>query len=237
MKRIESKYDEFHARSPWKELERVQLEGGDNLALYERNGEFMIRANGRELMSSTAHLSEEQLGELGCAHLKSSSNARVLVGGLGLGYTLAAALRVLPFSAEVVVVELVREFVNWNLTLTGQGAGHPLRDRRVRIVIDDVQKVLARSQGQFDAVVLDVDNGRGLLSYEKNAHLYSADGMHVTRASLRTSGALAIWSDREDPQLEEALTLEGFATSVHNVPARGAGDPIHTIILGLLEGK
>ena len=218
---------------PWQPLDTAPLPGGGELILYHRDGEYMIRCDGLELMSSRAHGSEETLAELTCAPLQGAETPAVLIGGLGMGYTLAAALKVLPPGARVRVAELLPAVVAWNRGSLGHLAGRPLRDPRVTVVAADVNEVLRAAAGDYDAVLLDVDNGPLALAVQDNEALYGEAGLAAAREALRPGGVLAVWSAGPDPAFAERLARAGFAAECHEVPARrAAGDPMHTIFLG-----
>src|SRR4051794_17106150 len=144
----------------WQLLDTALVPGnGGELKLYRRGDELSIRADGNELMNSRAHASEEALARLGCAPIGARRKVRVLVGGLGMGFTLAETLRQLRKDAEVVVAELVPAVVRWNREFLGHLAGAPLEDPRVRVHVGDVAELLRSTRDHFDAILLDVDNG------------------------------------------------------------------------------
>jgi spermidine synthase len=179
---------------PWRELGRARAPDGGELILRERDGEFVIRVDGHELMSSRAHGSEEAMAHLACDHLAAAEAPRVLVGGLGLGYTLRATLDVLPASARVVVAELVPAVVEWNRGPLGPLAGRPLDDTRVEVHTGDVMALLRKTTVRFDAVLLDVDNGPAALTRKANQLIYGPTGLETIKRALRRGGALAVWS-------------------------------------------
>jgi hypothetical protein len=152
----------------WQTLERAAIPGGrGEISLHRRGEELSIRLGGAELMNSRQHGSEETLARLGCASIRQRARARVLVGGLGMGFTLAATLAELGQDSEVVVAELIPQVVAWNRVHLGQLAGHPLKDDRVRVNELDVRKLL-REPKAFDAILLDVDNGPAGLTVDSN---------------------------------------------------------------------
>ena len=184
-------------------------------------------------MSSRMHGSEEALAIAGCRHLRTAERPRVLVGGLGMAFTLRAALDLLPPDAVVTVVELVPAVVEWNRGPLGSLAGHPLKDRRVRIRVDDVGFTLRANPGQFDAILLDVDNGPAAFTSNANCGLYDNAGVAAAFAALRDGGALAVWSAWEDRKFEQRLRYHGFVAQVDRVRARlKKGGPRHVITLG-----
>lgn len=217
---------------PWELLGEARTPDGRLMALTRRGGEYVIHADGRSLMSSRMHGSEEALARSGCRGLARSAQPRVLIGGLGMGFTLRATLDALPSEASVVVAELVPAVVEWNRGPLGALAGHPLADRRVRLELADVAAVLRASQGAFDAVLLDVDNGPSAITTESNVGLYDDRGLAAARTALRPEGTLAVWSAREDRKFEQRLRHAGFRVAVERVRGRGKrGGPRHVVFL------
>jgi spermidine synthase len=185
------------------------------------------------LMSSRMHGSEEELAALACKHLASTEPPRVLVGGLGLGYTLRATLDLLPPSASVVVAELVAGVVEWNRGPLGPLANHPLADTRVSVAIGDVGKTMRLDKDGFDAILLDVDNGPDAFTAAGNADLYDNRGVTQAHAALRPGGVLAVWSAWEDRKFEQRLRWAGFTVTMHRMRARlKRGGPRHTVFVG-----
>jgi spermidine synthase len=218
---------------PWELLGTTRAPDGAELALTLRSGEYVILANGKSLMSSRMHGSEEALAALACARLRGREEPRVLVGGLGMGFTLRATLDLLPPGASVVVAELLPAVVEWNRGPLGPLAGHPLKDRRVRIEPGDVAVTLRSSVDAFDAILLDVDNGPAAFATSGNAGLYDNAGVAASYAALKRGGVLAVWSAREDRKFEQRLRYAGFRVHVEGVRARlKKGGPRHTIFLG-----
>jgi spermidine synthase len=192
----------------------------------------VIRVGGRELMSSRAHGSEEELAELACRPHAQAAAPRVLVGGLGLGYTLRATLDILPRGARVVVAEIVSAVVEWNRGPLAPLAGRPLDDARVSVEGCDVAHLLRRGP-RWDAILLDVDNGPIALTRMANHVLYTQVGLGVAKAALRPGGTLAVWSAAPDRAFVTRLRKAGFTAEAVDVPARGvAGGPMHTIFVG-----
>jgi spermidine synthase len=218
----------------WQVLAAVDIpNGGGTLTLAQRDQEFSIRLSGirGELMNSRVHGSEEALAELGCARLASIAGARVLVGGLGMGFTLAASLKTLPASAVVTVAELIAAVVEWNRGPLGECAGRPLDDHRTRVHIGDVAELVAGSHNAFDAILLDVDNGPEGLTHVDNQRLYSLAGLRTLYRALGPEGMLAIWSAGPDPQFVTRLKKTGFHVTVRSVRARPGKGSHHTIFL------
>jgi len=205
---------------PWEFLDRAQVPGGGaELCLYRRGEEFSIRANGRELMNSLVHGSEEALAELACDRIADCARPRILVGGLGMGFTLGAALKRLGTRARVVVAELVPAVVTWNQGPVGELAGHPLQDRRVTIRVNDVAEVLRGESQGFDAILLDVDNGPEGLTRPSNDWLYARPGLAAASAALRPGGVLAVWS--AGPNSHFNARLRGMEFDVEEIRVRG----------------
>jgi spermidine synthase len=206
---------------------------GTVLKLIRRSDEYIILANGKSLMSSLMHGSEEALATFACRRARTLEQPSVLIGGLGMGFTLRATLDILPPDAMVVVAELVPAVVEWNRGLLGPLAGQPLKDARVRVELDDVAVTLSSHRGQFDAVLLDVDNGPTAFTASNNAGLYDDRGIAAAFAALKMDGVLAVWSAREDRKFEQRLRHGRFAVEVERVRGRlKKGGPRHTIFLG-----
>lgn len=212
-------------------IDHTKTPDGKELVLYERDGVLTIRVDGLELMSSRAHGSEEAMADLVLAET-SARHPGVLVGGLGMGFTLRAVIDRVSFSSRVTVAELLPEIVTWNREHLAGLAGAPLDDPRVELVIDDVSKVIGSRPDAFDAILLDVDNGPAALTDKRNAQLYLAEGLATIRRSLRRGGILGVWSASPDHEYERALRRAGFRFRVETVPARrGAKGPKHTIFI------
>ena len=218
---------------PWELLGQTQTPDGSDMTLMRRDTEIVILANGKPLMSSRMHGSEEALAVMGCRHARTLEEPCVLIGGLGMGFTLRATLDLLPPGASVVVAELVPAVVEWNSGPLGPLAGHPLKDRRVRVEEGDVAATLRGSTDRFDAVLLDVDNGPVAFTASENANLYDDHGIAAARNALRAGGVLAVWSAWDDRKFEKRLRRGGFSVEVERVRARlKKGGPRHTIFLG-----
>ena len=219
---------------PWELLAATTTPDGDDMRLVKQDEEFVIWVNGRTLMSSRMHGSEEALATAACRRLQEAEGARVLVGGLGMGFTLAATLALLPADAVVTVAELVSAVVEWNRGPLGACAGHPLRDKRVRVTVNDVGFVLRGNPGGFDAILLDVDNGPAALTSLANEGLYDNAGVAASYAALKSGGVLAVWSAWEDRKFEQRLRFHGFEAEVERVRARlQKGGPRHAIFVGV----
>ena len=216
----------------WEVLGESSAPDGTTIQLRRRDREYLILANGKPLMSSRLHGSEEALATLGCKSARALEQPRVLVGGLGMGYTLRAVLDVLPSTAVVTVAELLPAVIEWNRASLAALAGHPLQDRRVRLKTGDVGFTLRANPGCFDVVLLDVDNGPAAFTAADNAGLYDNGGVAAAFAALRDGGTLAVWSAWGDRKFEQRLRFHGFRVEVMNVRARlERGGPRHTIFL------
>ncbi len=223
---------ELDAVKPWELLGETQTPDGTAMALTRRDREYVILANGKSLMSSLMHGSEEALATLACPHLRAIEEPSVLIGGLGMGFTLRATLDLLPPDAVVTVAEMVPAVVEWNRGPLGPLAGHPLKDKRVRVVVSDVNDVLASSRARFDAVLLDVDNGPAPFTAAANAGLYDDRGLAAARAALKDRGVLAIWSAWDNRKFVQRLRYAKFDVTVEHVRGRlKKGGPHHTIFL------
>lgn len=205
---------------------------GSELRLSQRNDEFSIKIAGKagELMNTRLHGSEDALAELACERIADHSAASVLIGGLGMGFTLAAALKALAADAEVTVAELVPEVVEWNRGPLGAASGYPLSDARTRVEVGDVGRILKQQQPLFDAILLDVDNGPEGLTRKENDWIYSPAGLEAAQACLRPDGILAIWSAGADPAFTERLRRVGFAVEEVTVHAHRPGKGARHII-------
>ncbi|MFN0253416.1 MAG: spermidine synthase [Kofleriaceae bacterium] len=209
---------------PWEELGRAKLPDGE-LVLSRRGDEYVLRMRGAELMNSRSHASEELLATLGCANV--SSDARVLIGGLGMGFTARAALGVVSIDARIVIAELVPDVVAWNRGPLAHLAAHPLDDPRVSVRIADVAEVMAEST--YHAILLDVDNGPDAFTAPNNAKLYGVRGLERARRSLVPGGVLGVWSVAENKGFTGRLRAVGFTIETHRVPPRPNSGARHVV--------
>lgn len=217
---------------PAKVLEQVETPDGSLLALIERDGEYALRVNGRELMSTRHSFSEEQLGVVACKARARVKRARVLIGGLGLGFTLRAALASLPRDARVIVAELIPEVVTWNRNPAYPLAAAALADPRTEVVLGDVADILARSPHAFDAIMLDADNETTTMNTAGNSSLYHPAGIATVWRKLQAGGAVVYWSAGEDPLLAKRLAAGGFDVEVQRVPRHPTGGGHHVLLVG-----
>lgn len=208
---------------PWERIAHAEADDGTPLELRKRGREYLILAGGRDLMSSEDEGSSRALAELGCAHLAGRAEARVLVGGLGMGYTLRAALDRVGPKARVEVAELVPAVAEWNRGPLGELAGHPLHDPRTELRLEDVRLCIAAATERYDAILLDVDNGPIALAHAKNDTLYHRRGLERARRALRPGGVLGVWSLLDDIRFTRRLEQTGFEASVHRVPGSRKG--------------
>jgi len=216
---------------PLERLGEAKTPDGTLLQLYRHDGAYLIRADGVELMSTRRHLSEDKLAEVACAPLKTRRGVRVLIGGLGLGFTLREALRHLGPDAEVVVAELVAEVIAWNANPDYALSAEAMADPRVRIVHDDVSNVLRKNAGGFDAIMLDTDNGPEGMIMKENSRLYAVRGIANTMAALRAGGTITYWSVGDDPDFERSLKNAGLEVKVMKVRAHATSGPFHTLYI------
>lgn len=218
---------------PWQTVDRAAAPDGGELVLARRGEEWAVRAGGGGvLMTSRQHGSEEALAELALA--RAARRGKVLVGGLGLGYTLRAVLDRVPVDARVVLVELVPALVAWSRAHVGHLAGRPLDDPRVRLQQGDVLARIAEAKGAYDAILLDVDNGPTPLVRAANEGLYSSRGIAACRDALRKGGALGVWSAGPDEGYRARLARAGLEVEVREVTARGGSGrgARHVLFLG-----
>jgi spermidine synthase len=224
---------------PWTTVEQAEVPGGGGWELARRGAEWAIRAGGRVLMSSRLHGSEEALARAALARVRRPR--AVLVGGLGMGFTLRAALDALGPEARVTVAELVPALVAWNRGPLAPLAGRPLADARVEVVEGDALSILGRRREAFDAVLLDVDNGPagrgGVVGRAENATLYVSAGVQTCAAALRPGGVLAVWSAGPAAAYLRELRRAGLDPAEESAAARGArGGARHAILIGVLPG-
>ncbi len=214
---------------PWRRLATAKAPDGGALTLDERDGELVIRIDGRTLMSSRSSESEKALARAGCEPLVGKAKPRILIGGLGLGFTLQAALELLPSDAEVVVAEISKAVVEWNQGPAAEVAGAPLKDPRVTVEVADVLLSMERKSKELDAILLDVDNGPVALTRPGNASLYGPRGLGSAAGALRPGGMLVVWSAGPDPKFTDRLKLAGFAVQTQSQTRAGK---THTLFIG-----
>jgi spermidine synthase len=191
---------------------------GSEMVLYQHGRDFSIKVNGQDLMHSRQHESELDLARLGCAHLVDRKAPSVLVGGLGMGYTLRQVLDMLSLHAQVVVSELLGVVVEWNREFMGELNGRPLKDDRVVVRTGDIVDLISCSRNRFDAILLDIDNGPDALTDSGNGRLYGREGIRACFRALRNDGCLAVWSAGQNKKFERLLMTSGFNVRCFPVP-------------------
>jgi spermidine synthase len=222
---------------PWEHIETVEVPGnGGTLRLSKRGEEFSITVDRYEIMNSRVHGSAEALAQLACARLPNTQNARILVGGLGMGYTLAETLKQIGPRGEAVVAELVPAVVKWNRGPLAHLAGYPLNDGRTAVREVDVAQILREEHMAYDAILLDVDNGPEGLARKANNWLYAQAGLEAARDALRPKGILAVWSAAPSGAFTRRMRSAGFWTDEICVGERGPQNgPRNTIFIGSMR--
>ena len=218
-------------------IAEARTPAGDPMTLNEEGVCLVVRVRNEVLMSSGVHGSEEVMADVGCAGFRDRSNMRVLVGGLGLGYTARAVLDSLAPDGVMVVREIMEAIVEWNRGPLRELAGAPLEDPRTVVEVGDVRKGLGAAQ--YDAILLDVDNGPEALTVPGNARLYDNAGLCALREALRPGGALVVWSASPSPPFEKALRKAGLSSEVVKARARGrvARGARHFLFVGRKKGR
>ena len=207
---------------PWSLIDSAQVPGGAELRLMRRGAEFSIRLGRNELMNSRVGGSEAALATIACARIRAVERPRLLIGGLGMGFTLRAAQATLGAQARIVVAELVPAVAVWARGPLAEVFGASLNDPRVRIQEADVGELIRQERSAFDAILLDVDNGPAGLTRTANDGLYDAAGLRAAHAALRTGGVLAVWSSGPDAGFTRRLRKAGFDVEEIAVRANGA---------------
>ncbi len=215
---------------PWVQLGKAPVPGGGEVRLMQRGAEFSIRLGVKELMNSRISGSEEALAALACARIGGRSRPRVLIGGLGMGFTLRAALAALDADARIEVAELIPAVARWAEGEMAEIFAGSLRDPRVRVELTDVAEFIGAGGAAYDAILLDVDNGPEGFTRPANDRLYGARGLAKARAALRPGGVLAVWSSGPDRRFTQRLRDARFTTEEVVSRARGArGGARHVI--------
>lgn len=205
---------------PWEHLDTTDTPDGGKLELWRHDRDYSIRAEGYDLMVSRAHNSEDAMMSLACP--RPPSDACVLIGGLGMGYTLRATLDLLPSGGSAVVSELIPKVVEWNRGVLGPLAGNPLDDPRTEVAELDVVRVIRESENRFDAILLDVDNGPDSTTQDGNRRLYTPEGLARIHRALRPRGAVAVWAVGQDGGgFKRRLQKAGFEAKTHRITAHG----------------
>lgn len=215
--------------SNWTILARAQTASGDEIVLRKRGEIWEIRYNGIDLMSNLNYQSELQLA-LRAMRRMDYRAGRILIGGLGMGFTLRAVLNMAPMDAEITVCELIPEIAAWNRGPLSHLAEHPLRDPRTRLVLGDVQDHIARSVGQYDLILLDTDNGPDFLVRPDNAGIYAGQGIDAVARALKPDGLAAFWSAAISPGFEAVLNTHPWSWTREDIPlVPGRVDAMHHI--------
>ena len=203
----------------FEELDRSDISNGGVMRLVKRNEEYLIYVDREELMTSRAHESELELARLGCAHILHRKAPKVVIGGLGMGYTLSEAVKLLRPLSAICVAELMPAVIRWNNKYFGELNGSPLDDQRVAVVNSDVRNIIRQNPGKLDAILLDVDNGPVALTHGDNNKLYTKEGLHACFKALKPDGTLSIWSGSVEPTFEKRVRGENLACKLFPVPA------------------
>ncbi len=213
-------------------IDEARTPAGERIRLTRESGYFLVHVDDVLLMTSGAHHSEELMATIGCRGLRGRNDTRVLVGGLGLGYTLRAALNAVGPRATVVVSELLEAVVDWSRSHVGHLAGHPLDDPRVVVEVGDLVAYVHSRPEPFDALLLDVDCGPDSFTSKGNGRLYDRDGLALLRQLLRPGGTLVVWSAYQCPPFVRDLKKAGFKPEVVTARERGDRGALHTLYVG-----
>lgn len=218
----------------WELIDSEQVPGSEGIMrLMRRGSELAIRVDGRELMCNTVHGSEDALANLVADRLGRRPAPRMLIGGLGMGFTLAALLRRIDDAGRVVVAELVPAIVRWNRGVLGAVAGNPLDDPRASIHDGDVADLIRSPPEAWDAILLDVDNGPTGLTRPTNDWLYNWQGLDAAFSAVNPGGILAVWSAAPDDAFARRMDRAGFSVETIGVRSRGAqGGHRHVVWVG-----
>jgi spermidine synthase len=216
----------------WTTVDKALTPDGKTISLDEHDGCFTIRIDGARLMSTRQHSSEERIAELACAHLRGIRSARVLIGGLGFGFTLKAVLSAVAPDATVVMAEILAAVIAWNRNPAFNLAAEAMADPRVIVLERDVGEVIRQARGGFDSIILDVDNGPAALSAAGNRRLYDHTGLQLARTALRPAGCVAFWSAAPDPAFERRMLHAGFTVNVERSRSHLNSGARHTLFLG-----
>jgi spermidine synthase len=218
----------------WTLIDQSLTPEGKTISLSEHDGTYSIRIDSAELMSDRRHSSEEKIAELACAHVRTKPRARILVGGLGMGFTLKAALGALAPDAVVIAAEIMPAVIAWNRNPALPFGSAATSDPRVTILAEDVVNVIRNSPACFDSIILDVDNGPAALSAPGNARLYDEAGLRLTLAALKPGGCAGFWSAAPDTAFQRLLARAGFSVEVHRCRSHPNTGPWHTLFIAKL---
>lgn len=206
---------------PWVLLDTTQVPGGGKLRLMRRGAEFSIKLGQNELMNSRLSATEQALATIACDKIRARKQPKILIGGLGMGFTLRAALLVLGERAKIIVAELVPAVVTWASGPMAEVFGDSLTDPRIRIHEGDVGDLIRSGRAVYDAILLDVDNGPEGMTRKVNDGLYDLKGLRAAQMALRPGGVLAVWSSAPNPKFTQRLRKTGF--DVTEIPLRAKG--------------
>lgn len=204
---------------PTVKIATARTPDGGEIALCRHDSDWLIRINGLQLMHSRQHESEFELARLGCAHLSGRKAPRILIAGLGMGFTLRETLNIVNQQAEVVVSELLASVVTWNRELLGELNGNALNDPRVTVQQGDAVELISRSEHRFDAILVDIDNGPGAMTVRGNARMYGYTGIRACHRALRDRGCLSVWSAAASKEFERLVMACGFHVRRYRAPA------------------
>lgn len=216
----------------WDLLEKVEAPNGTTMSLHRHDEDFAIRVDGRELMSTRRHASEERMAEVVCAPLILKPGIRVLIGGLGLGFTLKAALANLGKDAEVIVAELMPPVITWNKNEAYPFAAKAIADSRVTIEIVDVYDLIRTKQKAFDVILLDADNNTTAMNTAGNKKLFQREGLTQVYAALKKGGSVVYWSADSMPLFAKEMGRSGFKVDVERARAHTTSGGAHTLLIG-----
>ena len=222
---------------PWSHLDTAQVPGGGELRLMRRGSEFSIKLGTNELMNSRLSATEQALATIACDKIRARARPTILIGGLGMGFTLRAALTVLGKQAKIIVAELVPAVLAWARGPMAEVLGNCLTDPRVRIKEADVGDLIRSGRSAYDVILLDVDNGPEGMTREANDGLYDLDGLAAAYRALRPGGVLAIWSSRPDPKFTQRLRKTGFDVVENPVRAKGPQGGAQHFIWTAMRGR
>ncbi len=219
---------------PFRNLAETLTPDGSRVSVHEHDGEYFLKLNSRQLMSSTSTSSELLLADKACAHLHDRAKARVLIGGLGLGFSLKRVLEMIGPAGVVQVAELLPEVVTWNRELLAGVNGRLLDDSRVEVFVADVFTLIRRgSEDPYDAILLDVDNGPSSFVQKKNSRLYDWRGLKLIWNALKPGGRVAFWAAEPEPGFCDELSRAGFATEEYPAKAHARAKRFaHIIYVG-----
>ena len=206
------------------------------LHCYRHDGAYTLWLDRTELMSSRVHESEQMLADVALAALPPRPTPRILVGGLGMGFTLAQVVQKAPADARIEVVELIPEVLAWNHEHFGVLTGHPLNYPRVSVTTGDVFDVLTAADHCYDVILLDIDNGPEALVHPGNDRIYAPRGLVTARDALTKGGVLAVWSSAADPSFGGRLVGVAMNVTTHRTRARGRKGPRRTIWTATTRG-